>query len=291
VVASYAVSPSTGVARASDAAAPAVAATMPTVRASTVGSIRAIDPRLARVNRRPTWAPISAREVQQRKHHAEHDRDHDDEGERDATGRSDRVIAASLEAGRLGTGTFVTDTSIDLGRPIQGDVVELILADHRRFETLLRDLRDSSSDRDAVRHAFATLHTAHALAEERHVYPKLRTQHAVTEHEAEHGEEEHAEGHEALLALLELKGTDTQAFDDAVEELARVVNHHLTEEELTILNPARDEVAERARSELGEAFATERNRQIDDGCGTLTHVRRLVAEARRDGLLDEDDED
>jgi hemerythrin superfamily protein len=185
----------------------------------------------------------------------------------------------------------VADTSIDLGRPTQGDVVELILADHRRFETLLRDLRDSSSDRDAVRHAFATLHTAHALAEEKHVYPRLRRRHAVTPHEAEHGEEEHAEGHEALLAVLELKGTDTQAFDDAVEELAKVVNHHLTEEELTILNPARDEVSDRERSELGEAFVTERNRQIDDGCGTLTHVRRLVAEARREGLLDKDEDE
>jgi len=37
-------------------------------------------------------------------------------------------------------------TEIDLGRPVEGDVVELILADHRRFESLLRDLRDSSSD-------------------------------------------------------------------------------------------------------------------------------------------------
>ena len=182
-------------------------------------------------------------------------------------------------------------TSIDLGRPIQGDVVDLILDDHRRFEALLRDLRDSTSDRDAVRRAFATLHTAHALAEEKHVYPRLRKRHAVTEHEAEHGEEEHAEGHEALLAVLELKGTDTQAFDDAVEELAKVVNHHLTEEELTILNPAREEVGDRLRGELGEAFATERNSQIDDGCGSLTHVRKLVAAARREGKLDDEDED
>ena len=143
-------------------------------------------------------------------------------------------------------------TSIDLGRPVSGDVVELILEDHRRFEALLRDLRDSSADRDAVRRAFATLHVAHAEAEEKHVYPQLRRKGAVGEHEAEHGEEEHAEGHEALLAVLELKGTDTQAFDDAVEELAKVVNHHLTEEELTILNPAREEVSERVRAELGE---------------------------------------
>jgi len=181
-------------------------------------------------------------------------------------------------------------TAIDLGRPIQGDVVELILEDHRRFETLLRDLRDSSSDRDAVRQAFAALHVAHAEAEEKYVYPKLRRKGAVGEHEAEHGEEEHAEGNEALLAVLELKGTDTQAFDDAVEELARVVNHHLTEEELTILNPARDEVGTKVKADLGEQFASERNAQLDNNCGTLTNVRRIVAQARKDGLLDNDDE-
>jgi hemerythrin superfamily protein len=182
-------------------------------------------------------------------------------------------------------------TAIDLGRPVSGDVVELILDDHRRFEALLRDLRDSTSDRDAVRHAFATLHVAHATAEEKHVYPKLRRKDAITEHEADHGEEEHAEGHQALLAVLELKGTDTQAFEDAVEELAKVVNHHLTEEELTILNPAREEVGDQVRADLGKAFATERNRQVDDGCGSLTNVRRIVAEARREGLLDGDDEE
>src|SRR6478736_3653987 len=183
-------------------------------------------------------------------------------------------------------------TNIDLGRPLEGDVVDLILDDHRRFEALLRDLRDSSQDRDAVRHAFATLHVAHAEAEERHVYPKLKRKGAVDDDEADHGVEEHAEGNEALLKVLELKGTDTQAFDDAVEELARLVNHHLTEEELTILNPAREEVGPQVRADLGLAFATERNTQIDADCGTVTNVRKIVAAARKDGLLDdEDDED
>jgi hypothetical protein len=180
-------------------------------------------------------------------------------------------------------------TPIELGRPVSGDVVELILEDHRRFEQLLRQLRDSSSDREAVRAAFATLHVAHAEAEEQYVYPTLRRKDAIDEHEAEHGEEEHAEGNEKLLKLLELKGTDTQAFDDALEELAETVNHHLTEEEITILNPARDEVTERVRADLGEKFATERNRQIDAGCGDIENVRRLVSEAEKQGLLDEDD--
>jgi hemerythrin superfamily protein len=185
----------------------------------------------------------------------------------------------------------VADTPIDLGRPLQGDVVDLILDDHRRFEALLRELRNSASDRDAVRRGLATLHTAHAIAEERHVYPRLERKQAITAEEAEHGEHEHAEGHEAMLAVLEVERTDTEEFDDAVEELARVLNHHLTEEELTILNPARDEVEPEVRNELGEAFALERNQRIDAGCGTAEEIRDLIDEARRDGLLDDGDDE
>ncbi len=176
---------------------------------------------------------------------------------------------------------------IDLGRPAEGDVVDLILEDHRRFEDLLRRLRDSSDDRDAVRHAFARLHVAHALAEEEQVYPTLRRKDAIDEHEAEHGEEEHAEGHEALLAVLDSDGVEGEHFDDLVEELAKVVNHHLTEEELTILNPARDDVAEESRRTLGTSFATRRNELLDGDAGSLDDVRRIVAAARSKGLLDD----
>jgi len=184
----------------------------------------------------------------------------------------------------------VTRTAIDLGRPVQGDVIDLILEDHRRLEALLRDLRDSSSDRDAVRHALATLHTAHAIAEETHIYPKLERKQAISEDEAEHGEHEHAEGHQAMVAVLECPDTGSEEFDDAVEELARVLNHHHTEEELTILNPAREEVEEDVRADLGASFLTERNRQIDQGCGSLEQIRELLERARRAGLVDGGDE-
>jgi len=180
-------------------------------------------------------------------------------------------------------------TPIELGRPVSGDVVELILEDHRRFEHLLRQLRDSTSDREAVRAAFSALHVAHAEAEEKFVYPTLRRKDAIDEHEAEHGEEEHAEGNEKLLKALEISDTGTEEFDDAVEELATAINHHLTEEEITILNPARDDVSEKVRADLGEKFATERNRQIDNDCGSLENVRRLVKAAEKEGLLDDDE--
>ena len=179
-------------------------------------------------------------------------------------------------------------TDLDLELPTEGDVVEVILADHRRFEELLRDLRDASSDRDAVRRTFATLHIAHAEAEEHHVYPALRQDDAIDEDEAHHGEEEHAEGNEALLKVLEADELDGEEFDDLVEELARLVNHHLTEEELTILNPAREDVDADERARLGAAFLKARNALIEDDCGQLENVRAVVAEARDQGLLDED---
>src|SRR4051794_23405659 len=78
-----------------------------------------------------------------------------------ARGERSPVIATRLGCGSVAPGYHpsVSETDIDLGRPADGDVVDLILADHRRFEALLRDLRDSSSDRDAVRRALAALHT------------------------------------------------------------------------------------------------------------------------------------
>jgi hemerythrin superfamily protein len=179
----------------------------------------------------------------------------------------------------------MTDQKIELPRLTSGDVVELILADHRVFEQLLRQLRDSTDDRDAARRTFATLHVAHAEAEEHEVYPTLRKKDAITEGEEDHGEKEHAEGNQALLAVLEAKTLEGESFDELVEELATVVNHHLTEEELTILNPAREEVESEVLHRLGSAFAKERNRLIDEGCGDIENVRAIVAEAQEKGLL------
>ncbi|MGI8899757.1 MAG: hemerythrin domain-containing protein [Nocardioides sp.] len=180
------------------------------------------------------------------------------------------------------------DDPLDLGRPTSGDVLDLILDDHRRFEALLRELRDSTSDRDAVRRAFAALHVAHAQAEEDEVYPTLHRKDAISEDQAEHSEEEHAEGHEALLKVLEADGVEGEEFGELVEELATAVNHHLSEEELTILNPARDEVDETARQKLGKEFARARNAQLDDDCGRIDNVRAIVERAEKKGLLDKD---
>jgi hemerythrin superfamily protein len=174
----------------------------------------------------------------------------------------------------------------EIPRPVSGDVLELILDDHRRFEDLLRECRRTDTDRAAARAALSEILVAHATAEEEKVYPTLRRRaEDITEHEAEHGEEEHAEIIEALLAFLRAKGTDTQKYDDALEDLATVVNHHSNEEEQTIINPAREEVALEQREELGVAWLTRRNELLEQGCGSEEQVAGLLDEAVAEGTL------
>ncbi len=177
-------------------------------------------------------------------------------------------------------------TAYVIPRPVSGDVVDLILEDHRLFESLMREMRDSTADRAAAREAFADVLVAHGEAEEHNVYPRLEKKaEGVEQEQVHHGEEEHAQINEALLALLEARSTDTQTFDDAVEKMNEVLQHHITEEELTILNPAREEVSQEERAKLGEVFLAARSEQLDARPGSIDNVRRLVQEARSSGLL------
>lgn len=156
------------------------------------------------------------------------------------------------------------------------DVIELILADHRRFEDLLRTLRSSEADRSSALGEIAALLVAHAEAEEKEVYPVLRTLSSEDAEDVDHGAEEHAEGHEALLALMECDEPGSEQWDSRLEELSESLTHHLDEEERTVLNDARSEVDAQRRAELGRAFTAKRRELIDSGCGRIENVRDLV---------------
>lgn len=171
------------------------------------------------------------------------------------------------------------------------DAVDLILADHEEMERLLRLLRDDTQDRVAVRAELADLLVAHAEAEEDVVYPVLERQADAegeddVEDEVEHGEEEHAEINEALLAVLELDDLDGDEFTEALEELGEMVHHHLSEEERNVLNPARELVEPDRRREVGASFLGARRGILASSPGSLANVRGLVEEARAEGLLD-----
>ncbi len=87
----------------------------------------------------------------------------------------------------------------------------------------------------------------------------LRQDRAITEHEEEHGEE----------------------YDDALEDLATVVNHHSNEEEQTILNPAREDVSVEERERLGTAWLARRNELLEQGCASPEQVAALLDEAAK----------
>ncbi|WP_328994304.1 hypothetical protein OG394_07705 [Kribbella sp. NBC_01245] len=75
---------------------------------------------------------------------------------------------------------------------------------------------------------------------------------------------------------MQVENVDSDEFSDKLHELSEALSHHLDEEERDVLNPARTDVSDEARTKLGEAFAAERNRLIDSGCGDITNVRKLV---------------
>ncbi|MFD9353429.1 hemerythrin domain-containing protein [Streptomyces sp. NPDC060031] len=156
------------------------------------------------------------------------------------------------------------------------DVVAVILKDHRTMEDLFRRMRSVEADRAAARAKFSALLIAHGEAEEAEVYGALKRFKDVDNEEVEHGAEEHAEGNEALLALLEVSEVGSDEWDERLEALAKAVSHHLDEEERTILNDARENVPDERRAELGAAFLRERERQLAADCGSIENVRAIV---------------
>lgn len=166
-----------------------------------------------------------------------------------------------------------------------GDVIDLILADHREFERLFRSLRNREQDRATGLKELADLLVAHALAEESEVYPQLKTQAPAEADEIEHGVEEHGEGHQALARLQSVADVDSEEWEEALEELVEGVNHHIDEEEREVLNAAREEVPERIRLQLGEAFMRARLGWLQNDAGDPAHVRRLVADYEERGQL------
>ena len=160
----------------------------------------------------------------------------------------------------------------------EGDVVDLILTDHRWFEEALRELRDvTTEDRAGVLADLSAVLIAHAEAEEAKVYPSLRRRDAIDAEEVEHSEHEHDEGNQALLELLEVDDVNSQQFGEKLHELSEALSHHLDEEERDVLNPARTDIDDDVRAKLGAEFAAERRARLDDDCGSVDNVRKVVA--------------
>ena len=133
-----------------------------------------------------------------------------------------------------------------------GDVVDLIMQDHREVERLFGELTRHPDKRPRLTAMLAALLTAHCRAEEAEVYPVAR------------GEEDAHGGAEAerLLGRLAEEDPRSSAYDEVLASLEEVVTHHVREDESTMLPEIRERLDEQGRAELGVAFLRSRGEHL-----------------------------
>jgi hemerythrin superfamily protein len=151
---------------------------------------------------------------------------------------------------------------------MSSDVVDLIMADHREVERLFEQLKAQPESRPLLVPVVAALLTAHSRAEEAEVYPAARDEAGETE-EVAHSQEEHLQAEMLLRQLAETDPTSDK-FDSVLQELVEAVEHHVQEEESTVLPGMRERLDDNRRQQLGQAFASSRADHLTGKVGQLT---------------------
>lgn len=125
------------------------------------------------------------------------------------------------------------------------DVVTLIEADHREVERLFEAMRDDPEGRRQAVAQLRALMTAHSEAEEAVVYTALKPEMADEESEETDGDvideafDEHAEA-ERLIEELYATDPASEDFDSLLMDVMESVNHHVEEEETSLLPRLRE---------------------------------------------------
>jgi hemerythrin-like domain-containing protein len=171
----------------------------------------------------------------------------------------------------------------------QRDVVDLLTADHRAFESIFQQLeglmgRTGADDLERKRRLVDEVTIGlvkHSVAEETQVYPRVEKQ--VDKEEAEHSKHEHAEAEETMKRL-ERMDADDPAFDAAVMELVREIRHHAQEEESRMFTElratfSRDELVEMAEKveSVKKIAPTRPHPMTPNDAGVRTAVGPLAA--------------
>jgi hemerythrin superfamily protein len=156
---------------------------------------------------------------------------------------------------------------------VAGDVVELIMTDHREVERLFDELRDEPQKRPNLLPVLTTLLTAHSRAEEAEVYPVAAGEAGEAE-EVAHSQEEHVQADADPTA---------PEFGQVLQELIDAVAHHVEEEESKVLPGMRERLSDDRRLELGEAFARSREKHLGEQPGDITK-QQLQQQAKNAGV-------
>lgn len=155
------------------------------------------------------------------------------------------------------------------------DVVDLIMSDHREVERLFERMKADPAERPMLVPVVTTLLIAHSRAEEAEVYTVARDEAGIAD-DVEHSQAEHAHA-EQILERLRATDHNSPEFDEILGELMEAIEHHVEEEESTVLPGMRSHLDQARLTELAEAFVTSRAEHMGDQPGEASKAEYLVA--------------
>jgi len=135
------------------------------------------------------------------------------------------------------------------------DVTTIIENDHREVEGLFAQYFVAANPQakdqvvDQIRLALAP----HAAAEEILVYPAVRGAVGDGKEQADHAIDEHQEIKRLLSEVDKMSADDPQR-DERVRQLQQAVDHHVQEEESTVLPSLRAGLDDQRREQMGDLF-------------------------------------
>jgi hemerythrin superfamily protein len=148
-----------------------------------------------------------------------------------------------------------------------GDVVDLIMQDHRELERIFDELMSSPEKRPTLVPLMISLLSAHSRAEEAEVYPAARE--SGGDEDVEHSQKEHLEA-DQLAAEVAATDPTSDDFTQVLSKLVDAVKHHVEEEESTVLPHMKERMDDERRRALGDAFLTSRQEHLGEQPGELT---------------------
>src|SRR5690606_507388 len=116
------------------------------------------------------------------------------------------------------------------------------MQDHREVERLFDELQRHPDKRPLLTPVLASLLIAHSRAEEAEVYPVAKDEAGESE-AVPHSQREHAQAERTLARLTEADPQSPE-FDRLLSELVEAVDHHVEEEESTVLPGIRERLDE-----------------------------------------------
>jgi hemerythrin-like domain-containing protein len=142
-------------------------------------------------------------------------------------------------------------------------VVTLIKEDHRKLEAVFKQLEKEPDDVRGLLQQVAELLIPHSKAEERVVYPAIKS---TAPDEGEDVDDGIAEHHHVEEVLQQLLSGDPEApgADGLIAAMIGEVRHHVEEEEQDILPKFADAASNDQLSELGEQFTAAKEAALSE---------------------------